>query len=132
MDLFSDDPDRSLRSNNPGDGWWDRLIADSPLWSVDGSSAREHFRIIDLQPPRHTSANTSDGAPGAESTPGTGSTSSPGTGADGANGPRADGLDTDGGGAGANAAGTDASDAGGRSRARSSWVLVGSLRESAQ
>ncbi|MEV5741481.1 DUF222 domain-containing protein [Microbispora rosea] len=108
------------------------MIADSPLWSVDGSSAREHFPIIDLQPPGHTSANTSGSTPGAQSAPGTGSTSSPGAGADGANGPRADGLDTDGGGAGANAAGTDASDVGGRSRARSSWVLVGSLRESAQ
>ncbi|WP_432870139.1 DUF222 domain-containing protein [Microbispora rosea] len=109
MDLFDIDPDRSRRSNF-SDGWWDRLTADSPLWSADGSSAREHFPIIDLQPPRHTSANTSDSAPGAESTPGTGSTSSPG----------------------ADAAGPDAADAGGRPRTRSSWVLVGSLRESAQ
>ncbi|MEV4321965.1 hypothetical protein AB0J37_07040, partial [Microbispora rosea] len=126
MDLFSNDPDRSLRSNNPGDGWWDRLIADSPLWSVDGSSAREHFPIIDLQPPRHTSANTSGSAPG------TGSPGSPGAGTAGADAPRADGLSADGGGAGAHAAGADAADAGGRPRARSSWVLVGSLRESAQ
>ncbi|MFI9572172.1 DUF222 domain-containing protein [Microbispora rosea] len=103
MDLFDIDPDSSLRSNF-SDGWWDRLTADSPLWSADGSSAREHFPIIDFQPPRHTSANTSDSAPGAES-PG-----SPGAGAVGA----------------------DAADAGGRPRARSSWVLVGSLRESAQ
>ncbi|WP_432866574.1 DUF222 domain-containing protein [Microbispora rosea] len=132
MDLFTGDPDRSLRSNNTGDGWWDRLIADSPLWSADGSSAREHFPIIDLRPPRHTSANTSGGAPGAESAPDTGSTSSPGAGADGADGPRADGLDTDGGDAGSCGAGADAADAGGRPRTRSSWVLVGSLRESAQ
>ncbi|WP_432861665.1 DUF222 domain-containing protein [Microbispora rosea] len=84
MDLFDPDPDRPHRANNPDDGWWDRLTADSPLWSADGSSARAHFPITDLDPPQHTS----DGA--------------------------------------------DAADAGGRPRARSSWVLVGSLRESAQ
>ncbi|MFI7628335.1 DUF222 domain-containing protein [Microbispora rosea] len=106
MDLFEVDPNRPRRSNNTGDGWWDRLTAGSPLWSADGSSAREHFPIIDLQPPQHTSANTSDGASGA------GTTSSPG----------ADDLGADGCGVGA----------GGRPRARSSWVLVGSLRESAQ
>ncbi|MEV4326171.1 DUF222 domain-containing protein, partial [Microbispora rosea] len=121
MDLFNIDPDRS-RHSNFSDGWWDRLTADSPLWSADGSSAREHFPIIDLQPPRHTSANTSDSAPGAESAPGTGSTSSPG----------ADDLGAGSRGAGPDAAGPDAADAGGRPRARSSWVLVGSLRESAQ
>ncbi|WP_204053786.1 hypothetical protein, partial [Microbispora rosea] len=116
MDLFDIDPDRPRRSNNTGDGWWDRLTAGSPLWSADGSSAREYFPIIDLQPPRHTSANTSNGAPG------TGSPGSPGADAAGADGPRADDLGADGHGVGA----------GGRSRARSSWVLVGSLRESAQ
>ncbi|MFI7038528.1 DUF222 domain-containing protein [Microbispora rosea] len=125
MGLFTGDPDCSRRSNNTGDDWWDRLTAGSPLWSADGSSAREYFPIIDLQPPRHTSANTSantsGSAPGAESAPGTGSTSSPG-----ADGPRADGLGADGGG------GAGAADAGGRPRAWSSWVLVGSLRESAQ
>ncbi|MFF4129888.1 DUF222 domain-containing protein [Microbispora rosea] len=121
MDLFDSDSDHHRRSNF-SDGWWDRLTAGSPLWSADGSSAREHFPIIDLRPPQHTSANTSNGAPGAESTPGTGSTSSPG----------ADGLGADCCGAGADAAGADAADAGGRPRARSSWVLVGSLRESAQ
>ncbi|SIS05632.1 hypothetical protein SAMN05421833_1251, partial [Microbispora rosea] len=88
MDLFDSDPDYPRRSNDVGGEWWDRLTSGSPLWSSDGSSAREHFPIIDLDPPRHTSANTSDGA--------------------------------------------DAADAGGRPRARSSWVLVGSLRESAQ
>ncbi|WP_432865821.1 DUF222 domain-containing protein [Microbispora rosea] len=103
MDLFDVDPDRPRRSNF-SDGWWDRLTAGSPLWSADGSSAREHFPIIDLHPPRHTSANTSGSAPGA------GSPGSPGADADGA----------------------DAADAGGRPRTRSSWVLVGSLRESAQ
>ncbi|SIS25421.1 hypothetical protein SAMN05421833_1691, partial [Microbispora rosea] len=116
MDLLDSDSDHSRRSNF-SDGWWDRLTADSPLWSSEGSLAREHFPIIDLDPPRQTSANTSNGAPGAESTPRTGSTSSP----------RADGL-----GAGSCGAGADTADTGGRSRARSSWVLVGSLRESAQ
>ncbi|WP_204054111.1 hypothetical protein, partial [Microbispora rosea] len=99
MDLFDSHPDRLHRSNG-SDDWWDRLTADSPLWSADGSSAREHFPIADLQPPRHTS----DGAPGARSADG------PGSDADGA----------------------DTPDAVGRPRARSSWVLVGSLRESAQ
>ncbi|MEV5740288.1 DUF222 domain-containing protein [Microbispora rosea] len=88
MDLFDADPDRSRRLNDVDGEWWDRLTVDSPLWSSEGSLAREHFPIIDLDPPRHTSANTSDGA--------------------------------------------DAADAGARPRARSSWVLVGSLRESAQ
>ncbi|MFI9576674.1 DUF222 domain-containing protein [Microbispora rosea] len=85
MDLFDPASDRPHRANNPDDGWWDRLTADSPLWSADGSSARAHFPIIDLDPPQHTSADTSDGAPRA-----------------------------------------------GGDRGRSSWVLVGSLRESAQ
>ncbi|WP_432867994.1 DUF222 domain-containing protein [Microbispora rosea] len=88
MDPFGQDSNHPRRSNDVGGEWWDRLISGSPLWSADGSSAREHFPIADLQSPRHTSANTSDGA--------------------------------------------DAADAGGRPSARSSWVLVGSLRESAQ
>ncbi|MFI7037384.1 DUF222 domain-containing protein [Microbispora rosea] len=85
MDLFDPDSDRPHRANNTDDGWWDRWTADSPLWSADGSSARAHFPITDLDPPQHTSADTSDGAPRA-----------------------------------------------GGDRGRSSWVLVGSLRESAQ
>ncbi|WP_204053939.1 hypothetical protein, partial [Microbispora rosea] len=60
MDLFDSDPDYPRRSNDVGGEWWDRLTSGSPLWSSDGSSAREHFPIIDLDPPRHTSANTSD------------------------------------------------------------------------
>ncbi|MEV1203703.1 hypothetical protein, partial [Microbispora rosea] len=85
MDLFDPDSDRPHRANNTDDGWSDRWTADSPLWSADGSSARAHFPITDLDPPQHTSADTSDGAPRA-----------------------------------------------GGDRGRSSWVLVGSLRESAQ
>ncbi|MEV4294039.1 HNH endonuclease signature motif containing protein [Microbispora rosea] len=88
MDLFDADSDRPRRSNF-SDGWWDRLTAGSPLWSADGSSAREHFPIIDPEPRQDTSQDGSrDGSDDA---------------------PRA-----------------------GRDRARSSWVLVGSLRESAQ
>ncbi|MEV5743750.1 DUF222 domain-containing protein [Microbispora rosea] len=85
MDLFDSDPDHPRRSNDVGGEWWDRLTSGSPLWSADGSSARAHFPIIDLDPPQHTSADTSDGALRAS-----------------------------------------------RDRGRSSWVLVGSLRESAQ
>ncbi|WP_182899405.1 DUF222 domain-containing protein [Microbispora sp. H10830] len=98
MDLFDSDSEHSRRSNNTDGDWWDRLTADSPLWSSEGSLAREHFPIADPEPRQDTSQDTSDGAPG------TGGTDSPGV---------------------------DAGGAGDR-RARSSWVLVGSLRESAQ
>ncbi|OPG04172.1 hypothetical protein, partial [Microbispora sp. GKU 823] len=80
MDLFDLDPERLRRSNSSdscsdgSDGWWDRLTSGSPLWSSEGSAAREH-----------ASQDPSDDAPGA-----------------------------------------------GQGRARSSWVLVGSLRETAQ
>ncbi|OPG01915.1 hypothetical protein [Microbispora sp. GKU 823] len=80
MDLFDSGPERLRLSNSSdscsdgSDGWWDRLTSGSPLWSSEGSAAREH-----------ASQDTSDDAPGA-----------------------------------------------GQGRARSSWVLVGSLRESAQ
>ncbi|WP_204049899.1 hypothetical protein, partial [Microbispora siamensis] len=77
MDLFDPNADRPRRTNKTDDGWWDRLIADSPLWSSEGSAAREH-----------ASQDPSEGASGADSV--------------------------------------------GRDKARSSWVLVGSLRESAQ
>ncbi|WP_169951452.1 HNH endonuclease signature motif containing protein [Microbispora sp. H11081] len=74
MDLSDLDPERHHRSNSGDDGWWDRLVADSPLWSSDGSAARDE----DVE----------------------------------------------------NDAPTDSGAAGGKGR--SSWVLVGSLRESAQ
>ncbi|WP_169952449.1 DUF222 domain-containing protein [Microbispora sp. H11081] len=74
MDLSDLDPERHHRSNSGDDGWWDRLIADSPLWSSDGSAARDE----DVE----------------------------------------------------NDAPTDSGAAGGKGR--SSWVLVASLRESAQ
>ncbi|MEU8174053.1 DUF222 domain-containing protein [Microbispora hainanensis] len=180
MDLFDIDPER-LRRSNDGDGeWWDRLIANSPLWSSDGSSAREPFPIIGLDARQHADA------PGAENTdaPGTDAAGGAAAGADatrtdsaGANAAGMDGPGTDaarGDADGADAAGTDtagrladgadaargdaargdadgvgasdvgaargdATDAGvsdaggrGRGRVRSSWVLVGSVREVAQ
>ncbi|MEU6430857.1 DUF222 domain-containing protein, partial [Microbispora sp. NPDC046973] len=87
MDLIDLDPDRPRRLNNADGDWWDRLIADSPLWSSEGSAAREHFPINDPEVPQDASQ---DGSPGV-----------------------------------------DSADAGDR-RVRSSWVLVGGLRESAQ
>ncbi|TQS10414.1 DUF222 domain-containing protein, partial [Microbispora hainanensis] len=135
MDLFDIDPER-LRRSNDGDGeWWDRLIANSPLWSSDGSSARAPFPIIGLDARQHADA------PGAAST-GAASTGAAGTGAAGEAADSADGPDT--GAARAAADGAGASDAGaargdaagvggrGRGRVRSSWVVVGSVREVAQ
>ncbi|GAB3156505.1 HNH endonuclease [Microbispora hainanensis] len=150
MDMFDTDSERLRRSNNPDDGWWDRLVAYSPLWSSDGSSAREPFPVIGFEPPQPT------GAPDAASTSSSGTDAS-GTDAAGANvadldgaggdttGGHADGTEADsadatrGAAPGADdsdvgAARGDASDAGGRGRGRvrSSWVVVGSVREVAQ
>ncbi|WP_204052282.1 hypothetical protein, partial [Microbispora siamensis] len=47
MDLSDFDPGRPRRSNNADGGWWDRLTSGSPLWSSEGSAAREHFPIND-------------------------------------------------------------------------------------
>ncbi|MEU8176209.1 DUF222 domain-containing protein [Microbispora hainanensis] len=150
MDLFDIDPDHLRRSNSPDDGWWDRLIANSPLWSSDGSSAREPFPIVGFEPPQPA------GAPGAGDTAGPRTnTAGPHTnGADATRGDAAsaDAADADGSGAesdasaarGAAASGdaVDAADTGsfdagasssdGRRRVRSSWVVVGSVREAAQ
>ncbi|MGI5161645.1 DUF222 domain-containing protein [Microbispora sp. CA-102843] len=95
MDPFDRDPDH-LRRSNSSDDWWDRLTSGSPLWSAEGSLAREHFPIIEL--PQRAGQDTSDAATGADS---------------------------------ADSPGVDAAGVGDR-RARSSWVLVGSVRESAQ
>ncbi|TQS26045.1 hypothetical protein, partial [Microbispora sp. KK1-11] len=100
MDMFPLDPDHRRRSNSSDGNWWDRLTARSPLWSSDGSLAREHFPITDPSLRQDASRDTVGGAPGGGST----STDRPG----------------------ADAAGAD------DRRARSSWVLVASLRESAQ
>ncbi|GAB3130484.1 HNH endonuclease signature motif containing protein [Microbispora hainanensis] len=179
MDLFDIDPERLRHSKGPDDGWWDRLIASSPLWSSDGSSAREPFPVIGFEPSQYARQNGSTSA--GDRAPGNG-TSGPsadtaradtagrladgagaagaaadgadatrgaapgwdGTGADAARG-NADGADatptdaTDANAAGADGPGADGSGAGasdvggrGRGRVRSSWVVVGSVREVAQ
>ncbi|TQS19028.1 DUF222 domain-containing protein [Microbispora hainanensis] len=100
MDLFDIDPER-LRRSNDGDGeWWDRLIANSPLWSSDGSSAREPFPIIGLESQRASLAE----AEGDTDTDTDSDTDSSSGGAPGA----------------------------GQGKGRSSWVVVGSVREVAQ
>ncbi|WP_405393794.1 hypothetical protein [Microbispora hainanensis] len=68
MDLFDIDPERLRHSNGPDDGWWDRLVANSPLWSSDGSSAREPFPIINFAPrqPANASRAASTDAPGTD------------------------------------------------------------------
>ncbi|MEU6414803.1 hypothetical protein, partial [Microbispora sp. NPDC046933] len=92
MDLFGSDPGHPRDSNNVnnanngdqtnsgnrgnggnsanggtgGDGeWWDRLTAGSPLWSSEGSLAREYFPIIDPEPGQHAS-HTGSPAPDSE------------------------------------------------------------------
>ncbi|MEU7912670.1 HNH endonuclease signature motif containing protein [Microbispora bryophytorum] len=146
MDLLDLDSGHRRRSNDADRDWWDRLTADSPLWSSEGSLAREHFPIADPQPARHASRTKADSsANGTKSTDGSASsglTDGEPTGDDATSAAGADCagcLDTadtadSAGGAGAGSAGS----AGGRdaatgaARGRSSWVLVGSLRESAQ
>ncbi|MFG1823948.1 DUF222 domain-containing protein [Microbispora bryophytorum] len=113
MDLFNLDPDRPRRTNKADDGWWDRLIADSPLWSFDSSLARDKYSFGPFPPESETPDSGGRG-----------------------NGPRDgdatkvqnDGATDD---CAANARPGGAGPAG-AGRARSSWVLVGSLRESAQ
>ncbi|WP_405083957.1 DUF222 domain-containing protein [Microbispora sp. NBC_01389] len=56
MDLFDDDPAHFPDSNTTGEGdWWDRLIAGSPLWSSDGTLAREYVPIVDPDAREHAS-----------------------------------------------------------------------------
>ncbi|MBD3146369.1 DUF222 domain-containing protein [Microbispora bryophytorum] len=160
MDLFDLDPEHSRRSNS-SEEWWDRLTADSPLWSAEGSLAREHFPIADPQPARHVSRtkvdSSTNGTSSTSSTKSTGSSTGSGltdgepTGDDAPGATSADCADSadSTGGADAESAGGAGSGAGsaggaggcgagardaaiGASRGRSSWVLVGSLRESAK
>ncbi|MEU8177118.1 DUF222 domain-containing protein [Microbispora hainanensis] len=108
MDLFDIDPER-LRRSNDGDGeWWDRLIANSPLWSSDGSSAREPFPIIGFEPPQDASRAEAEAEAEGD---GEGDTDADGD---------AD-SSVSGGAPGA-----------GQGKGRSSWVVVGSVREVAQ
>ncbi|WP_169982822.1 hypothetical protein, partial [Microbispora sp. H10836] len=106
MDMPKSDPDHHDRSNAPDDDWWDQLTAGSPLWSSDGSLARDDCR------PEYFSI-ASDKAEFADNT------------------------HSDCGATGAGAK-TNTDDAGapnattGAARSRSSWVLIGSVRESAR
>ncbi|MEU7883541.1 DUF222 domain-containing protein, partial [Microbispora bryophytorum] len=127
MDPSNFDPDRLRRLNNSGSsgspdgsgGWWDRLTSGSRLWSADGSAAREHFPIADPQSARHASRTKAD----TDASPSSGLTDGEGAGGDASGAASADSA-----GAGARDAATGAA----RGKGRSSWVLVGSLRESAQ
>ncbi|MFG1863679.1 DUF222 domain-containing protein [Microbispora bryophytorum] len=151
MDLFDLDPEHSRRSNSSGE-WWDRLTADSPLWSSEGSLAREHFPIADPQPAQHPSRTKADTSTnGSSSTKSTGSSASStgsgltdgeGVGDDPPGATSGDSVDSAGARAGAGSArgagggrsagGCQAGPGPGQGKGRSSWVLVGSLRESAQ
>ncbi|GLW20435.1 hypothetical protein Mame01_04780 [Microbispora amethystogenes] len=56
MDLFDADSEHLPRLNNPGDGnWWERLTANSPLWSSEGALAREYVPIVDPTARKHAS-----------------------------------------------------------------------------
>ncbi|MEV7802171.1 hypothetical protein AB0O28_04400, partial [Microbispora sp. NPDC088329] len=158
MDLFGSDPEHSRRSNTTDGDWWDRLTADSPLWSSEGSLARDDsfsgwLPIVESEirrsgspldgPPDDAPADDSavndsavndsavnDSAADVANDPA--GDRAPGSGLNGAATASAAGS----GGAGAGSAGAgDAGGGAGRGRSsgvRSSWVLVASLRESAQ
>ncbi|GGO07291.1 DUF222 domain-containing protein [Microbispora bryophytorum] len=113
MDLFNLDPDRPRRTNKADDGWWDRLIADSPLWSFNSSLARDKYSFgpFPLEPEKRDSGGRGNGPRNGDTTHG-----------------QNDGTTDD---CAANA-GPGGAGPGGAERARSSWVLVGSLREPAQ
>ncbi|MEU7886288.1 DUF222 domain-containing protein [Microbispora bryophytorum] len=106
MDKSTFDPDHHRRSNSTDDGWWDQLTARSPLWASDGSLARDDCRP-EYFPVANDQADFTESAHSDCGATGAGAE----TGADGSGAPDA---------------------AIGAARGRSSWVLVGSLRESAQ
>ncbi|MGW5263970.1 hypothetical protein ACWEQG_23620, partial [Microbispora sp. NPDC004025] len=116
MDLFEFDPAHPRRSNITDNGWWDRLVADSPLWSSEGSLARDDCSVGFVHGGHVGGSPMNDGP-----------TCGP---VDGADGGADDGAPTD---DQATSDGAGDYEAGaGRNRGRSSWVLVGSVRESAQ
>ncbi|MEU8056454.1 DUF222 domain-containing protein [Microbispora bryophytorum] len=100
------DPDHHRRSNSTDGGWWDQLTAHSPLWASDGSLARDDCRP-EYFPIGNDQAECTDSAHSACGATDAGAE----TGSDGSGAPDA---------------------ATGAARGRSSWVLVSSLRESAQ
>ncbi|MFG1865342.1 HNH endonuclease signature motif containing protein [Microbispora bryophytorum] len=151
VDLLDLDSGHRRRSNDADRDWWDRLTADSPLWSSEGSLAREHFPIADPQPARHASRTKADTSINSTKSTGSGLTDGEGAGDDApgaTSGDSADSADSAGARAGAGSArgagggwsagGAGAGSAGGgqagpgQGKGRSSWVLVSSLRESAQ
>ncbi len=130
------DPGRLSRSNVPDENWWERLTSRSPLWSSESATnGGEHVRGPFGESgwdPRVTRRwkclvgqtrlhlNTTDGNR-ASATSHAGVSIGADAGADSAGAGSAHGLGTGGCGAGA-----------GRDKGRSSWVLVSSVRESAQ
>ncbi|MFC6072488.1 DUF222 domain-containing protein [Microbispora bryophytorum] len=100
------DPDHHRRSNSTDGGWWDQLTAHSPLWACDGSLARDDCRP-EYFPIANDQAECTESAHSDCGANGAGAE----TGADGSGAPDA---------------------ATGAARGPSSWVLVSSLRESAQ
>ncbi|MEU8057670.1 DUF222 domain-containing protein [Microbispora bryophytorum] len=132
MDLLDLDSGHRRRSNDADRDWWDRLTADSPLWSSEGSLAREHFPIADPQPARHASRtkadNSTDSSSASSGLTGSEDTSDDATSAastDSASGAGSAGYAGD-----RSAGGCEAGP--GQGKGRSSWVFVSSLRESAQ
>ncbi|WP_223868410.1 DUF222 domain-containing protein [Microbispora bryophytorum] len=150
MDLSDFDPNHLRRLNNSGSpgssgspdgsgGWWDRLTSGSRLWSADGSAAREHFPIADPQPVRHASRTKADSSTNSISSSSgltngehTGDDASGAASADSAGSAGSGGGSAGGAGGGGSAGGCEAGPGAGRGKGRSSWVLVSSLRESAQ
>ncbi|MEU7886594.1 DUF222 domain-containing protein [Microbispora bryophytorum] len=118
MDLFNLNPDRPRRTNKADDGWWDRLIADSPLWSFNGPLARDKYSFgpFPLEPETRNFGGRGNGPRDGDAT----NVQNDGT------------TDDCAANAGPGGAGPGGAGPGGAERARSSWVLVGSLRESAQ
>ncbi len=135
------DPVRLSRSNIPDENWWERLTSRSPLWSSGSATyGGEHVRELfgeSSRDPRVTQrwnclveqirlhSNATAGNRASE-TSHAGAFAGASTGAD-----RADASGAAAGGAGG---GVDSAHGlgAGRDKGRSSWVLVASLRESAQ
>ncbi|XVQ81891.1 DUF222 domain-containing protein [Microbispora siamensis] len=142
MDPSYFDPGRPRRSNSSDDGWWDRLIADSPLWSSEGSLARDDHLDGLANGMVASGASARDGSVGDvarddAATSATGGKAAVGKVTDGqgmsggADSVGSDGVRAADAAGGAGDAGTGAGNAG-REKSWSSWVLVGSLRESAK
>ncbi|MEU6413680.1 DUF222 domain-containing protein, partial [Microbispora sp. NPDC046933] len=137
MGLFGSDAEHPRRSNNADGDWWDRLIADSPLWASEGSLARDECTIGSFPVGNDRSGDDGSGDDGsgddgpadAQNDGASDSCAASGCAASGSAGSAAgEGAAGD----SAARAGADGVRSGGAGRGRSSWVLVGSLRETAQ